>query len=59
MPGPLPDAGGGTRVLATVHPSAALRAPDRRETYAGPAADLRTVVDALGAHDARSVEQIG
>jgi DNA polymerase len=47
VPRPLPDAEGGTRVLATVHPSAVLRAQDRREMYAGLVADLRTAADAL------------
>ncbi|MEU2234889.1 UdgX family uracil-DNA binding protein [Streptomyces vietnamensis] len=47
VPRPLPDAGDGTRVLATVHPSAVLRAPDRQEMYAGLVADLRTAADAL------------
>jgi uracil-DNA glycosylase len=47
VPRPLPDAEGGTWVLATVHPSAVLRAQDRREMYAGLVADLRTAADAL------------
>ncbi|MFF7442022.1 UdgX family uracil-DNA binding protein [Streptomyces sp. NPDC008122] len=47
VPRPLPDAEDGTRVLATVHPSAVLRAQDRREMYAGLVADLRTAADAL------------
>ncbi|MEU0398780.1 UdgX family uracil-DNA binding protein [Streptomyces sp. NPDC006197] len=47
VPRPLPDAEDGTRVLATVHPSAVLRARDRKEMYAGLVADLRTAADAL------------
>ncbi|MER5203747.1 UdgX family uracil-DNA binding protein [Streptomyces sp. NPDC002825] len=47
VPRPLPDSGNGTRVLATVHPSAVLRARDREEMYAGLVADLRTAADAL------------
>ncbi|MEV5974851.1 UdgX family uracil-DNA binding protein [Streptomyces sp. NPDC051921] len=41
------DVGEGMRVLATVHPSAVLRARDREEMYAGLVADLRTAADAL------------
>jgi uracil-DNA glycosylase len=41
-PGPAP------RVLATIHPSAALRADDREEVYAGLVADLRVAARALG-----------
>ncbi|MFJ9824266.1 UdgX family uracil-DNA binding protein [Streptomyces sp. NPDC101160] len=55
VPRPLPDEGNGAgngelRVLATVHPSAVLRAGgggDREELYAGLVADLRTAADAL------------
>ncbi|MEV4427423.1 UdgX family uracil-DNA binding protein [Streptomyces sp. R-07] len=47
VPRPLPGAGNGTRVLATVHPSAVLRAKDRQEMYAGLVADLRTAAQAL------------
>ncbi|MEQ7007280.1 UdgX family uracil-DNA binding protein [Actinopolymorpha sp. B17G11] len=36
------------RVLATIHPSAALRAEDREEVYAGLVADLRVAASALG-----------
>jgi DNA polymerase len=35
-------------VLATLHPSAVLRADDREEAYAGLVADLRVVATALG-----------
>jgi DNA polymerase len=34
-------------VLATIHPSAVLRADDREETYAGLVQDLRVVAEAL------------
>ena len=34
-------------VLATIHPSAVLRADDREETYAGLVQDLRVVADGL------------
>ncbi|MGW5420941.1 UdgX family uracil-DNA binding protein [Streptomyces sp. NPDC003943] len=51
VPRPLPDGeSGDLRVLATVHPSAILRARsggDREEMYAGLVADLRTAADAL------------
>ncbi|MFC9388945.1 UdgX family uracil-DNA binding protein [Streptomyces venezuelae] len=49
VPRPLPKAGEGTdtRVLATVHPSAVLRARDRDDMYAGLVADLRVAADAL------------
>ncbi|MFD8011700.1 UdgX family uracil-DNA binding protein [Streptomyces sp. NPDC058955] len=47
VPRPLPGDGNGTRVLATVHPSAVLRSPRREEMYAGLVADLRTAADAL------------
>ncbi|MGW0123001.1 UdgX family uracil-DNA binding protein [Streptomyces sp. NPDC003327] len=53
VPVPLPDSGDGeggdegVRVLATVHPSAVLRARDRDGMYAGLVADLRTAADAL------------
>jgi uracil-DNA glycosylase len=36
------------QVLATIHPSAALRAEDREEVYAGLVADLRVAARALG-----------
>jgi uracil-DNA glycosylase len=36
------------RVLATIHPSAALRAEDRDEVYAGLVADLRVAARSLG-----------
>ncbi|GAA3049330.1 UdgX family uracil-DNA binding protein [Streptomyces roseofulvus] len=47
VPRPLPGDENGTRVLATVHPSAVLRSPRREEMYAGLVADLRTAADAL------------
>ncbi|MFI8419971.1 UdgX family uracil-DNA binding protein [Streptomyces sp. NPDC085479] len=47
VPRPLPGAGDGTRVVATVHPSAVLRARRREEMYAGLVADLRTAAEAL------------
>ncbi|WP_406864745.1 UdgX family uracil-DNA binding protein [Streptomyces sp. HUAS MG47] len=47
IPMPLPDVGDGIRVLATVHPSAVLRAKDRKAMYAGLVADLRTATQAL------------
>ncbi|WP_431952080.1 UdgX family uracil-DNA binding protein [Nocardia lijiangensis] len=37
------------RVVATVHPSAVLRAPDRAKAYAGFVADLRIAHAAMGA----------
>lgn len=45
-----PEAGGDQRpaaFLATIHPSAVLRALDRDEAYAGLVADLRVAADAL------------
>lgn len=47
VPRPLPGAEDGPRVLATVHPSAVLRARDRDAAYAGLVADLRTAAEAL------------
>ncbi|MDX2649808.1 UdgX family uracil-DNA binding protein [Streptomyces sp. PA03-1a] len=45
----------GAHVLATVHPSAVLRAGENREEmYAGLVADLRVVADALGRSDSVS-----
>ncbi|MFF5449437.1 UdgX family uracil-DNA binding protein [Streptomyces sp. NPDC012888] len=41
-------ADGHGRLLATVHPSAVLRARDREEAYQGLLADLRTAATALG-----------
>lgn len=35
-------------IMATVHPSAVLRAPDRDEAYAGFVADLRVAAEVLG-----------
>ncbi|WP_418960781.1 UdgX family uracil-DNA binding protein [Streptomyces tritici] len=46
-PMPLPDSEDGTLVLATVHPSAVLRAEDREAMYAGLLADLRTAAGVL------------
>ncbi len=40
---------GAKRFLATVHPSAVLRAPDRDQAYGGLVADLRVAADALAA----------
>ncbi|MET9323530.1 UdgX family uracil-DNA binding protein [Streptomyces sp. NPDC003038] len=56
LPMPAPDALGGTtaatepghaQLLATVHPSAVLRAPDRESAYQGLLADLRVAATAL------------
>ncbi|MER5309346.1 UdgX family uracil-DNA binding protein [Streptomyces sp. NPDC002773] len=47
VPRPLPNAENGARVLATVHPSAVLRAPDRKAAYEGLVADLRTAAGLL------------
>ncbi|MFD3530740.1 UdgX family uracil-DNA binding protein [Streptomyces sp. NPDC058664] len=47
VPRPLPGAEDGARVLATVHPSAVLRAPDRETAYEGLVADLRTAAGLL------------
>ena len=41
------EPGGTTRILATLHPSAVLRADDRDAAYAGFLADLRLVAGAL------------
>ncbi|HWG26158.1 UdgX family uracil-DNA binding protein [Actinospica sp.] len=41
------DAGGTIPTVATVHPSAVLRAPDRDEAYTGFAADLGKVAELL------------
>ena len=43
MPGP----GGGPQALATIHPSAVLRADDRETAMAGLVADLRVAQDSL------------
>jgi len=40
-------------VLATIHPSAALRADNREEMYAGLVADLRVAAEALAGAGAR------
>ncbi|WP_129838700.1 UdgX family uracil-DNA binding protein [Streptomyces sp. RFCAC02] len=47
---PLPGADDGTRLVATIHPSAVLRADDsdRAAAYDGLVADLRVAVTALG-----------
>lgn len=47
VPRPMPDAEDGPRVLATVHPSAVLRATDRKAAYEGLVADLRTAAGSL------------
>ena len=39
------DSGPKTKAVATVHPSAVLRAPDRDAAYAGLLADLRTCAE--------------
>jgi uracil-DNA glycosylase len=44
MPESLPAA----QALATTHPSAVLRAPDRTEAFKAFAADLRVLAEALG-----------
>ncbi|RSN52459.1 uracil-DNA glycosylase [Actinomadura sp. WAC 06369] len=43
-----PPGGGGARLLATIHPSAVLRAEDRDAVYAGLLDDLRIAAGALG-----------
>lgn len=43
----------GFRVIATIHPSAVLRAPDRDEAYAGFLQDLRRVRAALDESESR------
>jgi DNA polymerase len=46
-------AGSALRIIATIHPSAVLRAPDaegRREAYASLVADLKVVANALKSH---------
>jgi DNA polymerase len=43
------DLPGGWSFLATVHPSAVLRAPDRHQAYQELLADLRPVAEFLGA----------
>ncbi|GGT73322.1 MULTISPECIES: UdgX family uracil-DNA binding protein [Streptomyces] len=43
----LPGTDGGPHVVATLHPSAVLRADDRESAYAGLVADLRVAADAL------------
>ena len=45
---PWPPAAPNAQVLATLHPSAVLRADDRDEAYAGLVADLRVAAAALG-----------
>ncbi|MFF1508662.1 UdgX family uracil-DNA binding protein [Streptomyces sp. NPDC058326] len=47
VPRPLPGSEDGARVLATVHPSSVLRAPDRKAAYEGLVADLRTAAGLL------------
>ncbi|MGA5193038.1 UdgX family uracil-DNA binding protein [Streptomyces exfoliatus] len=47
VPRPMPDSEDGPRVLATVHPSAVLRATDRKSAYEGLVADLRTAAGTL------------
>jgi uracil-DNA glycosylase family protein len=42
------QAGGAARIMATLHPSAILRADDRDTAYQGFVADLRIAADALG-----------
>ncbi|MBT2439504.1 UdgX family uracil-DNA binding protein [Streptomyces sp. ISL-36] len=44
---PMPGADGGPQVVATLHPSAVLRADDRESAYAGLVADLRVAAGAL------------
>ncbi|MGW0466345.1 UdgX family uracil-DNA binding protein [Streptomyces sp. NPDC003027] len=44
---PLPGVDGGPQVVATLHPSAVLRADDREAAYAGLVADLRVAAGAL------------
>ena len=44
----MPSPDGGSQLLATLHPSAVLRATDRAAAKAGLVADLRVVADALG-----------
>jgi len=46
--GQLLEGPGGQRVLATIHPSAVLRADDREAALAGLVADLRVVAGVLG-----------
>ncbi|CAM5262712.1 UdgX family uracil-DNA binding protein [Streptomyces avidinii] len=43
-----PSRAGRPQFLATLHPSAVLRAPDREAAYQGLLADLRAVTEALG-----------
>ncbi|MEV6199723.1 UdgX family uracil-DNA binding protein [Streptomyces sp. NPDC051771] len=47
LPGPDGEDGDGVQVLPTVHPSAVLRARDRKEMYEGLVADLRTAAGVL------------
>jgi uracil-DNA glycosylase family protein len=47
--GNVPAADTGAKVLATLHPSAVLRAGDREEAYAGLLADLKVAAKALDA----------
>ncbi|MFE3413183.1 hypothetical protein ACFXMT_34195 [Streptomyces mirabilis] len=42
------DEDGGRHVVATIHPSAVLRADDRKAAYAGLLADLKVAAKALG-----------
>jgi DNA polymerase len=51
---PQPSGGRGVQILATIHPSAVLRAPDREEAYAGLVADLTTVAVAARRRAVRS-----
>ncbi|MFC9633772.1 UdgX family uracil-DNA binding protein [Streptomyces mirabilis] len=45
---PMADEDGGRHVVATIHPSAVLRANDREAAYAGLLADLKVAAKALG-----------
>ncbi|MCZ7461691.1 UdgX family uracil-DNA binding protein [Streptomyces sp. WMMC940] len=59
LPWPDPGEGGGAApgvrgLVATIHPSAVLRADDRDEVYGGLVADLRVVADALGRQEGGS-----
>jgi uracil-DNA glycosylase len=51
---PQPSGAHVVQVLATIHPSAVLRAPDREEAYAGLVADLTTVAVAARRRAIRS-----
>ena len=48
-----PETPGGPPVVATLHPSAVLRATDRDTVYAGVVADLRVAADVLAGHTGR------